>query len=88
MDTQLAKQLMFIIENNLKGIFHLGSIDMLKQAEFYEMLMDAISGNKDILRFKKYDETDKIFYLGLKSMRNDIPDFLQSTNQSVISELI
>lgn len=88
LDTQLAKQLRFIIENQLKGTFHLGSVDMIAHGEFYERLMNALSTKKNLLKFNPCDETGNTFYWGLVSNRNDIPDSLQTTNQEIISYLL
>lgn len=88
LDTQLVKQLKYIIENNLKGTFHLGSIDTMSQAEFFEKMIKGFSDKKDILRFNFYKETDRTFYFALKSNRMEIPNYLQSTNESIISALI
>ncbi|MGE7997974.1 sugar nucleotide-binding protein [Lysinibacillus sp. NPDC093190] len=46
LDTQLAKQLKYIIDNKLKGIFHLGSIDTMTQATFFERLINGLSDKK------------------------------------------
>ena len=38
LDVQLAKQLRFIIENQLKGIIHLGTKDVMTQGQFFEQI--------------------------------------------------
>jgi dTDP-4-dehydrorhamnose reductase len=88
LDTQLAKQLRFIIENQLTGTFHLGAVDMMAHGEFFEKIVNAISPGKSILKFNSLSETGNTLYWGLTSNRNDIPDFLQSTNQDIISCLL
>ncbi|MDQ0199223.1 sugar nucleotide-binding protein [Neobacillus ginsengisoli] len=85
LDTQLAKQLRFIIENHLKGIFHLGSVDMMTHGEFYERLVNTLSSEAKIVRFNLCDESGDTYYWGLTSNRKDIPDCLQCTNESIIS---
>lgn len=88
LDKQLAKQLHFIIDKELKGIFHLGSVDMMTQEKFFERLIETFSGESDILKSKLFDEQEGIFYFGLRSCRNEIPDFLRTTNDNIISLLI
>jgi len=88
LDVQLAIQLKYIIDHKLKGIFHLGSIDMMTQAEFFERLIISFSNKKDILKLNLYEENDKKFYFALKSNRKDIPDFFEIANESIISALV
>lgn len=88
LDTQLAKQLRFIIEKDLKGIFHLGSEDMMTQESFFEALIEALSGNSEILKSKLLYNSKNTFYFGLRSSRNDIPVISKNTNQNMISELV
>ena len=87
-DVLLAKQLRFIIENNLKGIFHLGSVDMMTQGQFYEQIVSKLSSEKNILRYHLYQDKVAPRYFRLNSNRDDIPSFLQSTNQDIISHLL
>ncbi|KPL57978.1 hypothetical protein AM506_19355 [Rossellomorea vietnamensis] len=42
------KQLKYIILHQLKGIFHLGSVDMMTQAQFVEELVGNLT-NKDVM---------------------------------------
>ena len=88
LDTQLAKQLRFIIEKDLKGVFHLGSVDMMTQQEFFEALMDALSGESEVLKSKLFNEKKGTFYYGLRSNRNEVTDLSKNTNQNIISELV
>ena len=88
LDTQLAKQLRFIFENELKGIFHFGSVDRMTQGEFFEKVIKTISAESNILKFNLYEDTEDTFYFGLSSIRNDIPDTLKSTNESILSYLV
>lgn len=88
LDTQLAKQLRFIIGNQLTGTFHLGSVDMMSHGEFFEEIVNACSPKSSILRFNLLDETGKTLYWGLTSNRRDIPGYLHITNQQIISYLL
>lgn len=87
-DVQLAKQLRYIIENNLKGIFHLGSVDTMTQSEFYRLLLNHLGPNLNLLKQNTYLDSSKTYYFALKSNRDDIPETLQTTNQEIISYLL
>lgn len=87
LDTQLAKQLRYIIENNLKGIFHLGSVDMMTHGQFYEQIVSKLAGGKSILRYCLYQDKVETCYFRLNSKRNEIPSSLKGTNQDIISYL-
>ncbi|WML48628.1 sugar nucleotide-binding protein [Neobacillus sp. PS3-34] len=88
LDVQLAKQLRFIIENHLKGTFHLGSVDMMDQGQYFEQIISKLGSEKSILRYQLFQETDDTRYFALQSIRDDMPDSLQSTNQDIISYLL
>ncbi|MEH6942310.1 sugar nucleotide-binding protein [Bacillus sp. JJ722] len=87
-DVTLAKQLRFIVENNLKGIFHLGTLDMMSQADFFEQLVSKLTSKKNILRRNLYDNKVNPYYFSLQQNRNDIKDSLQSTNDDIVSYLL
>jgi len=88
LDTQLARQLHFIIDNDLRGIFHLGSMDMMTQENFFEALIEALSGKSAILKSKPFNESESLFYFGLCSNRNEIPSSLRATNDNIVAHLI
>lgn len=88
LDVQLAKQLRFIIENDLKGIFHLGSVDMMTQGQFFEQIVSKLANEKSLLRFRLYQDKVDTYYFQLVSNRDDIPSSLQCTNQEIISYLL
>ncbi|OIK10599.1 dTDP-4-dehydrorhamnose reductase [Bacillus sp. MUM 116] len=88
LDIQLAKQLRFIIENKLEGTFHLGSVDRMKQGQFYEQIISKLDSEKSLLNYRLFQEKADTFYFALKSNREDIPSSLQITNQDIISYLL
>ncbi|WP_379968892.1 sugar nucleotide-binding protein [Ectobacillus sp. sgz5001026] len=88
LDTQLAKQMRYIFEQNLKGIFHLGSTDMMMHAKFAENLLRKITNQDVNLPYHLFDETEEIRYFGLESSRTDIPKELQITNEAIIQMLV
>ncbi|MDQ6595027.1 sugar nucleotide-binding protein [Bacillus salipaludis] len=88
LDIQLAKQLRFIMENKLKGIFHLGSVDKMTQGQFYEQITSKLERDLSLLRTHLFQEKADTFYFSLKSNRKDMPSSLQSTNMDIISYLL
>ncbi|CAG9615167.1 hypothetical protein BACCIP111899_04404 [Bacillus rhizoplanae] len=88
LDVLLAKQLRFIIENDLKGIFHLGSVDAMTQSQFFEQIISKLASEKKILRYRLYQDKVDTCYFRLNSNRDDIPSSLQSKNQDIISYLL
>ncbi len=88
LDVQIAKQLRFIIENKLKGIIHLGSMDNMTQGQFFEKVISKLTRNKSILRYQSYQDKDVTYYFQLTSNREDLPVSLQSTNEDIIDQLI
>lgn len=88
LDVLLAKQLRFIIENKLKGIFHLASEDMMTQGQFFEQIINTLASEKSILRYSFFQDNADTRYFALKSNRDDMPGTLQSTNKDIISYLL
>ncbi|MDM5329026.1 sugar nucleotide-binding protein [Neobacillus sp. CF12] len=88
LDVQLARQLRFIIENNLKGIFHLGSVDTMTQSQFYEKLLIHLDSKSSLLKYNFYLDSSNTYYFALKSTRDDMPKDLQTTNEEIISYLL
>lgn len=88
LDVQLARQLRFIIENRLTGIFHLGSVDHMTQAEFYELILTKIGCDKDLFQYQLLQGTPSTCYFTLESTREDIPDSLKTTNEEIIDYLV
>lgn len=87
-DVMLAKQLRFIIDNDLKGTFHLGSVDMITQGQFFEQIVRKLANEKGILRYHLYQDKVDTCYFRLNSIREEIPSSLHITNQEIISYLL
>ncbi|WP_082198047.1 sugar nucleotide-binding protein [Bacillus sp. FJAT-26390] len=88
LDVMLAKQLRFIIEKDLRGIFHLGSVDRMTQGQFYEQLLSGLGSEKSILRNRFYQDKAATYYFQLSSIRDDLASSLQSKNEEIISYLM
>ncbi len=88
LDVLLARQLRFIIENKLEGIFHLASEDMISQGQFFEPIISTLASEKNILRYSFFQNNEDTLYFALKSIREDMPDSLQCKNKDIISYLL
>ncbi|MFU0783298.1 MAG: dTDP-4-dehydrorhamnose reductase [Thermoanaerobacterium thermosaccharolyticum] len=84
-DVMIAKQLCYIINNNLNGIFHLVPEDIINYKDFYYELITGL-GFKNAKIKNNFDEEG---YFALLSKRNnEFPRQLRFTNKSVINYLI
>jgi dTDP-4-dehydrorhamnose reductase len=88
LDVLLAKQLRFIIEKDLKGIFHIGSVDRMTQGQFYEQALSRLGTDKSILRNRLFQDDVAPFYFQLRSNRDDLASSLQCTNEEIITYLL
>lgn len=87
LDKHLAIQMRFIMENELSGIFHLGSVDMVKQDAFYIEIANRLIAEKTNIHSALYEDKEETHYFGLVSIRDDLPDSIKSTNKDIISYL-
>ncbi|WP_391209537.1 sugar nucleotide-binding protein [Psychrobacillus sp. L4] len=88
LDIQLAHQMRFIFENELRGIFHLGAVDMIKESAFLEKLVNNLTAREVKFQYNSYQEKESTYYFGLESKRDDLPDSLKITNEEIISYLV
>jgi len=85
-DVFTAKQIHYIIKNDLKGIFHLATSDMLTQYEFYKELINKMGYKNAIIKGIKLP-VDKCYFSILTS-RNDLPESFNITSRDVINYLV
>lgn len=84
-DEMIARQLCYIIDNNLKGIFHLTSEDVINYKDFYYEFIAKLGFNNAKIE-ENFEEGG---YFALLSKRNkEFPAQLRFTNESVINYLI
>lgn len=84
-NVMIARQLCYIIGNNLKGIFHLVSEDIINHKDFYKELTTGL-GFRNARIEENFEEEG---YFALLSKRiNEFPKRLRFTNKSVINNLI
>lgn len=98
-DVHLAKQIRYIIENDLKGIFHLATSDAINYREFIEELilksgyqlpdftMESLSEGGSCLTAQP-SISKAGYYLAVLPSRSDIPQALTITNREVIEHLL
>lgn len=81
-DELLAKQICYIIENDLKGIFHLGSSEVINHYEFVKKIITKL-GYKDI-KFNEETLTGEKYYLAVLPTIEDLPkDFIFSNEYAI-----
>lgn len=81
---QIAEWLAYIIENDLKGIFHIGTKDMCDYSVFEKELLEALAFGEPVFDVHEEDEP---FYQAVLPGREEIPESLQMTVKDVIRYL-
>lgn len=84
-DSFLSKEVHYIIDNNLKGIFHLASNDIVNYCEFLSCLFERL-GYHDA-KIKKVPLPGEKYYMALLSNRSDLPKEFQITNKNIVEYL-
>lgn len=84
-DVILGRQIHYIMENNLKGIFHLGTEDVMTQYDFIRELIDRL-GFRGV-EFKVSTLPGEKHYLAVLPSRSDLRDEFQVFNEDVIEYL-
>lgn len=83
-NVMIARQTCYIINNNLNGIFHLASEDIVNYKDFYNELITGLGfGNA---RLEENFQEEGYFAL-LSKRANEFPKQLRITNKSVINYL-
>ncbi|MEO4052044.1 sugar nucleotide-binding protein [Solibacillus sp. CAU 1738] len=88
LDTQLARQMHYILKNELSGVMHLGAVDMITESTFVKELVNKLTSEEINIHDKPYEDEVQTYYFGLVSNRKDLPRSLQSTNEEIISCLV
>lgn len=84
-DVMIARQLCHIIRNNLKGIFHLVSENIVNYKDFHDELITKL-GVSDV-KIKENFEEEGYFAL-LSKRNNEFPKQLRFTTKEVINYLV
>ena len=80
----MAEWLLYIIKNDLRGIFHIGSKDICEYIEFQNQLIEKLKLSTPSYNIKKFDTK---LYQAVIPNRNEIPDYLQRTISDIIDEI-
>lgn len=88
LDKQLARQMCFILKNELRGIFHLGAVNMINECEFFKELAIKLTTVKVNIQYTPYQDKEHTYYFGLVSNREDLPEYLKITNEEIITYLV
>ncbi len=86
-DELVAKYIRYIMEQNLRGVFHLCSTNCVNQVVFTEKLVEKLT-TKQVVIEKEMIPDYEVYYFGLKTTRLDIPDFLRVNIDGIIEELV
>lgn len=81
--SKLTQQLHYIINRDRKGIFHLGSTDLIYHLDFIKEVCDVLELQDPI--FKQVFNSNHDRYLAILPKDNLLPENLQTTTQEVIS---
>jgi len=84
-DMMLSKQISYIIDNDLKGIFHLGSNEVINYYEFVKKIITNF-GYKNP-KFNKEDVPAEKYYLAVLPNVEEFPKEFDFSNENVISYL-
>lgn len=85
-DVMLAKQIHYIIKNNLKGVFHLATDDVIVHKDFFSKLIKEWGYENTKINEVSIMEED--YYLAIVSKRGELPNKLRITNKEVLDFLI
>lgn len=84
-DTKVTQQIHYLINRNKKGIFHLGSEDLVHHDDFIKEIIASLNIKKPLL--KQVYTTNDDRYLAVLSKENKLPKHLQLLSQEILTEL-
>lgn len=84
-DRKLAQQIHFIINQQLSGIFHLGSKDLVVHFEFIKAIVERRNHKK--ASYKQVFTSNEIRYLATLPKKNRLPAHLQIHYNEVLDDL-
>ena len=83
----MQKQMSYIITNNMTGIFHLGTDDLMSDTDFISGLLEKL-GYEDIkIKEITMKEEGKKYYFAVFSKNSPFPENLRFKNIDVIKEI-
>ena len=84
--SKLTQQLHYIINRSKKGVFHLGSTDLIYHEDLIKEICDLLKLNNPIFRQVYNSNNDR--YLAVLPKDNMLPKNLQITTQQVIDSVL
>ena len=84
-DTKVTQQIHYLINRNKKGIFHLGSEDLVHHDDFIKEIIASLNIKNPLL--KQVYTTNDDRYLAVLSKENKLPKHLQLLSQEILTEL-
>jgi len=84
-DEMLAKQICYVIENDLKGIFHLGSSEVINHYEFVKKFIINL-GYKNV-KFNEETIPGEKYYLAVLPTVGELPKDFIFSNEYVINQI-
>jgi dTDP-4-dehydrorhamnose reductase len=84
-DIMLAKQISYIIENDLKGIFHLGSNEVINYYEFIKKIISNFGYN--YTNFNEQEISTEKHYFAVLPTAGDLPKEFNFSNEDLICYL-
>ncbi|MGB1308611.1 MAG: sugar nucleotide-binding protein [Oceanihabitans sp.] len=82
---KLTQQIHYIINRNKKGVFHLGSTDLVHHNDFIKEIVSALKAKKAL--FKQVFTTNDQRWLAVLPKDNKLPKHLQVTCNEILLEL-
>jgi dTDP-4-dehydrorhamnose reductase len=84
-DSKLTQQIHYIINRELYGIFHLGSLDLVHHDDFIKEVVAQLNIHKPVYKMVYTTNDDR--YLAVLPKDNRLPKHLQTTSDTVIEAL-
>ena len=84
-DIKLSQQIHFIINQQLTGIFHLGSTDLIHHFDFIKLIVQKRYQGKAV--FKQVFTTNQMRYLAVLAKENKLPNNLLFSYTEVLDDL-
>ena len=81
-DDKLSQQVHYIINQNKKGIFHLGSMDLVHHEDFIKEIVESLGDYNPV--YKQVYTTNDDRYIAVLSKHNLLPKNLQIESKDVL----
>ena len=85
LDIKLSQQIHYIINQQLSGIFHLGSTDLIHHFDFIKLMIQKRYQRKAI--YKQVYTTNQMRYLAVLAKENKLPNNLLFSYTDVLDDL-